>query len=130
MSDRLSKIFKHSDREKLRGFDSIDQPEPDQIYPSLPEPPEAKDSSQKIMKKIQEDAGKTVLKINSLIAEVDNRSSRFQVQTNAKKGSKLFQAMVRVFNEKTTTVTYDHYKRALEKRDQLAKEDADLLRKK
>jgi hypothetical protein len=119
-------------REVLEGFLPIGRPEPEQVLPYVKhevdktETPEAQEKLSEIKDKCES----LILRIAETKEKIDARCSRFEVQTTETKGSQLYQAMYRVFKEKTTTVTYKHYMRALELRDQLGKEDAESLRKK
>ena len=125
-SFRLSK----SDRDQIAGWQGIPKPEPDQILPlAIPrDPSEEEISAAARLANTRSQAEKVLAKISELEQAIDKKCARFKVSSDQGVGSPLFQAMVRVFNERTTTVTYSHYKRALQFRQQLAEEDADTLR--
>lgn len=119
-----------SDREKLTGWLDITRPENEQIYAPevVPKEPPKKPTAAVRLATTKALAARIVTKIDQLKQAVDKKCARFKASSNQGVGSPLFQAMVRVFDERTTTVTYDHYKRALEYRQQLAEEDAAKLR--
>ena len=130
MAEKPSYRLSDQDRQILDGFTEIDRPEPEQLFP-LPaledlQPKEPASGSR--LAKTRDRASQVLDKIDELTQEVDRRCARFKVDGEQDKGSDLFKAMVRVFDQRTTTVTYDHYKRALQYREQLAKEDAANLR--
>jgi hypothetical protein len=129
MSTNKSFRLNQSDRQQLKGWPDIQRPEPEQILPLITQDPEPKkETSAQRLKPIRDRASEIVDKISKLQQAVDDRCSRFKVFSDQGRGSPLFQAMFRVFGEKTTTVTYDHYKRALQYRQQLADEDSERLR--
>jgi len=131
MSDTPSYRLKPSDKSKIKGFEDIHQPEPDQEFLPIPPPPaDQPDPNSKKLKATRSLAQKVLDKIDRLSQEVDGRCGRFSITTTDEKGSPLFQAMVRIFGERTTTITYDHYKRALGYREQLAEEDRKALKSK
>jgi hypothetical protein len=118
-----------NDREKLLGFSEIRQPEPDQLIPTIPvDLEEVETSSEERLTKVRNKAQEMLAKVDELKQRIDERCGRFNVSSEEIKGSPLFQAMVRVFDERTTTVTYSHYKRALQYRQQLALEDAEKVK--
>jgi hypothetical protein len=118
-----------SDRDQLQGWPDIEKPEVEQILPIvIPIAEEKKETSAKRLGDLRNRASEIVNKINELEQAVDEKCGRFKVSSSQGRGSPLFQAMFRVFGEKTTTVTYDHYKRALEYRQQLAEEDSEGLK--
>ncbi len=123
MSDKSFRLNR-SDRDQLQGWPDIEKPEVEQILPLIvPESEPRKQPSAERLGEIRDRASKIVDKVNTLEQALDKKCARFKVSSNQGKGSPLFQAMYRVFGERTTTVTYDHYKRALEYRQQLAEED-------
>lgn len=126
----LSYQLSNPDREKLAGWLDIQKPEPDQVLPLHAtvdlEPKEP--TTVERLNKTRDLAGKVLSKIEELSQRIDDKCARFKVSSDQGVGSPLFQAMVRVFNEKTTTITYDHYKRALQYRQRLAEEDAAKLK--
>ena len=131
MSDTPSYRLKPSDKSKIQGFEDIHQPEPEQeLAPFSASSAEQEDPNSKKLKAVRSLAQDVLDKIDRLSQQVDNRCDRFSITSADEKGSPLFQAMVRVFGERTTTVTYDHYKRALGLREQLAEEDRKVLRSK
>lgn len=126
----LSSRLSQSDREQLTGWRDIPRPEVDQILP-LVSPSEIevkKVSATTRLTKTKSLATKVLDKISKIEQQIDKKCARFKVTSPDGRGSPLFQAMVRVFNERTTTVTYEHYKRALQYRQQLAEEDSAGLR--
>jgi hypothetical protein len=122
--------FTEADRRKLRGWEDILKPEPDQILPlqSLVPPEERPPLAADRLANTRSLAAKVLAKIRELEQKIDERCDRFSASSDQGRGSPLFQAMVRVFNERTTTVTYGHYKRALLLRQKLAEEDARSLK--
>jgi predicted nucleic acid-binding Zn ribbon protein len=129
MTDIASKLLSGTDIDKLRGWDDIVRPEPPQVIPkTIREEVETAVSQSSKNKAIRDKASKVLKRINELQQEIDKKAGKFKVTTTVPPGSPLYQAMVRVFNEKTDTVTYDHYKRALKYREQLAAEDAERLK--
>lgn len=129
-TDSKSNKLSIPDREKLAGWDDIDKPEPDQILPlhiTQELEPTEPDTNERLLS-TRDLASKILAKIDDINQKIDNKCSKFKVSSPDGIGSPLFQAMVRVFNERTTTVTYDHYKRALHYRQQLAREDAERLK--
>jgi hypothetical protein len=130
MTNGVSNRLQTSDRLKIAGWSDIQKPEVEQLSVPIidPDPKEVEPIASERLENTKSQAEKVLDKIAELTEEVDKRCARFKVSSNEDVGSPLFQAMVRVFNEKTTTVTYDHYKRALEIRQQLAEEDAASLR--
>lgn len=126
VSNRLSIL----DREKIAGWTDITKPEPDQILPLFITDPaeEEKLPAAKRLSKTRSLATKILSKIDELTQKIDLKCAKFKVSSDQGVGSPLFQAMVRVFQERTTTVTYNHYKRALQYRQQLAEEDATRLK--
>jgi hypothetical protein len=123
-----SKKLSRADQTFLSGYPDINRIEPDQVYQQAPPviPPEMIKPSEKI-EEVRGRAQQCLIEIKRLEDLIDGRCTRFSVTTE--KNSRLFQAMFRVFGEKTTTVTYNHYKKALELREQLAKEGTEKLRK-
>ena len=129
MADNPSFRFTESDREELAGWVGIERPELEQIYPllTLPRGPESPRAADRLMA-TRDRASEVIAKIDELTQRVDGKCARFNASSDQGRGSPLFQAMVRVFNERTTTITYSHYKRALEYRQQLAAEDSRKMR--
>jgi len=130
MSDKPSYRLTPSDQEKLRGHDEIEQVEEDQIIYVPTKPEEKEPAVGEKVKEVRQQAKNVRDRIDSLSQRVDKRCGHLKVDSGETLGSPLFQAMVRVFDERTTVVTYDHYKRALKKRQQLAEEDAGTLKEK
>lgn len=122
-----SRKLRPTDREILRGGDDIQFFEPDQIFPAE-EIIEEEETSQARLQGIRASAEEVSDKIEELKQKVDARCSRFKVVGTDGRGSRLFQAMVRVFKKRTETVTYNYYKRALELREELAKEQREIVR--
>jgi hypothetical protein len=125
VSYRLSDL----DRTKLEGLDEIVRPDENLLLPhdsSTEE--EIKVSSNDRLKNTKSSANKILDKIDSLSQKIDRKCGRFSVSSNEGRGSPLFQAMVRTFGERTTTITYAHYTRALEYRRLLAQEDTERMR--
>ena len=125
-----SRILSIGDRTKILGWADIEKPEADQIYPFrvIEEKEKKEPTSTERLANTRSMASKVLSKIDEVNKKIDAKCGRFKVSSEQGVGSPLFQAMVRVFNERTTTITYDHYKRALEYRQQLAAEDAANLR--
>jgi len=121
--------FTESDREELAGRVEVSRPEQEQIYPTFiaPKDPESPRPAERLAS-TRSKASEVLAKIDELTQRVDEKCARFKASSSQGKGSPLFQAMVRVFNERTTTITYNHYKRALEYRQQLAAEDSKNMR--
>jgi hypothetical protein len=119
-----------SDREKISGWDDITKPEAEQLQPYIPKEIEidVKPHPTKRLEETKSLANKVINKISSLEQKIDQKCKRFSVASDQGKGSPLFQAMYRIFGERTTTITYSHYKRAIEYRKQLAKEDTEKLK--
>lgn len=131
MANTPSNRLRPSDRERIDGLDVIVQPEiPQLIPPPIVPDTEPEPTSAQRLEDIRASADNLITRINSLIEKVDSRCQGMQISSSEPAGSPLFQAMVRVFGERTTTVTYDHYKRALAIREQLAEEDSAKLREK
>ncbi len=120
-----------SDQIQLSGFNDISKPEPEQVLPSgiNPEQEEDKPTSAQRLSNTKSKAKKVITKIRELEQKIDKKCAKFKVTSEKTVGSDLYQAMIRVFNEKTTTITYNHYKRALDLRRQLAAIDAEKQRK-
>ena len=129
MSDRPTRQLRWGDQETLLRKVEIPFPEEEQLLPPSLEEEEPKPSPVEAARKAREEAISLLGRIKSLSEAIDSRCQRFSVTGSGGKGSPLFQAMVRVFNERTTTVTYSHYVRALELRAKLAAEDARELEK-
>lgn len=132
MSDiNRSNNLSFTDAQTLTGFTDVEYFEPPQLTPAFlpPVTEEIPETTSQRLQKTRDRADGLLKEINRLKNEVDSRCSKFKVTSSDGKGSRLFQAMVRVFGERTTTVTYDHYKRAIELRQKLVEEDADSLRK-
>ncbi len=125
-----SYILSASDRNKLSGWEDIRKPEPDQIIPVVSSEliEEVEPTASERLSKTRSLASKVVDKIDELSQKIDKKCSKFKVSSSQGVGSPLFQAMVRVFDEKTTTITYEHYKKALKYRQELAEEDSAKLR--
>lgn len=131
MTDIPSKPLSRGDRKDLSGYEDVVRQEPDQIYPptlavKLPDPPTPRDRSSLLREKAED----LIARIKAAKDEIDRRCSHLATATGEPVGSTLYQAMWRVFQERTTTITYDHYKRALELQQKLASEDAQILRSK
>jgi len=129
--NKVSPVLTFSDKKKLIGWSDITAPEPDQIFDtSLQKAPEEEVTSSTIdrLSTTKSLAEKIIGEISKLEQKIDSRCARFRVSSQDGKGSTLYQAMFRIFGEKTTEISYDHYKRALEYRDQLAKEDAERIK--
>jgi len=130
MSDKPSNRLSVVDRELLAGFVEITKPEPEQILPigdSAPPEPKVPTIKSKLPK-ITSLAQEVLIEIEKKKQQVDSRCANFTVSISEGVGSPLFQAMSRTFQERTTTITYDHYKRALKLRQKLADEDKEVLR--
>ena len=127
--NKPSRLISNEDKETLRGWENIYRPEPDQIYPvHIPETSDIKTPSQRL-KQTRVNADDLLNKINELQNKIDQRCSHLSISTSETVGSPLFQAMVRVFNKRTTNIKYEDYKRALELRQQLIEEDKQELKK-
>jgi hypothetical protein len=126
----VSEQLSNSDKALLAGFPDIQQEEPEQIFP---EPvvliEEKKVGATQRLTNTRSFAKKILDRIKEQEQLIDRKCSRFKVATNEERGSPLFQAMVRVFEERTTTITYDHYKKAIELRARLVEEDSETLKK-
>lgn len=129
MAENSSKKLDRDDRRKLSGYSDITWTEPDQIYPpTLLLKPEEPPTPAKKADSLKEEASGLLSRINALKEKIDRKCSHLQVATEEGAGSALYQAMWRVFAQRTTTITYDHYKRAIELNQKLAKEDAAELK--
>jgi uncharacterized protein YabN with tetrapyrrole methylase and pyrophosphatase domain len=130
MTDRSNKL-KSSDREKLSDWRDVEKFEPEQILPAFIKEPDIlkKQAASERLSEVRNLAEDINKKANALKQEIDKRCAHISASFDAEPGSPLFQAMIRVFNERTNTVTYEHYKRALRYREQLAKEDGEKLKK-
>lgn len=117
-----------SDERLLQGFKDVVYEEPEQIIPV------DVDQASKISKeeqntidlnKIRDDAGKILNKIETLRNEIDAKCKDLSVTVveGEESDNELLKAMWRVFKQRTTTISYQHYKKALELREQLARED-------
>ena len=123
-----------SDERLLKGFDDIVVQEQEQILPSFgSSEKQVSEEEQNIidLRDIKMRAEALLQKIKETKEEIDNRCKDLSVKVVEGEDSDddLLKAMYRVFKERTTTITYTHYKRALELREQLAKEDEMLLRR-
>jgi predicted nuclease with TOPRIM domain len=131
MSDPVVKDLSPIDEDILKGFEDPLETELEQIIPSYqvrePEVDEGEENVKKV-NGVRDQANEVLNKIEEIKADIDERCSHLEVKTTEVAGSALAQAMWRVFREKTTTVTYDHYKKAIELREQLAREDQEGLR--
>jgi len=127
---RISNRLQTSDKEKLSGWSDVPKPEVEQLDLPVVDPSKepVEPTATERLNNTRSRAQQILNKIDKLVQKVDQRCNRFKVSSEEVVGSPLFQAMVRVFNERTTTVTYDHYKKALEYRQQLADEDGATLR--
>lgn len=129
MSDETSRHLSRSDREIL--FENLDIAfeEREQIFQEVPPTPvDPAETARENLQNIREQAEEVLSRVEELKQKVDRKGKRFSVSTNQPRGSSLYKAMVRLFGKRTTEVTYDDYKRALEMRTQLSKEDAEILR--
>jgi hypothetical protein len=130
IKDDVSNQLRTSDKEKIIGWGDISRPEVEQldVLTKGPKPEVAEPTASKRLDKTKSQAQRILNRIDGLTQEIDRRCARFKVSSKEDVGSSLFQAMTRVFGERTTEITYDHYKRALEYRQQLAEEDTAKLR--
>jgi len=128
-----SKNLSQDSIDLLRGAPEISYIEPEQIYQAPPldiSVPNTTINQRDRLNDIVDSVDVLLKRISSLKSELDTRCKKFSASASGSKGSPLYQAMFRVFNEKTETVTYDHYKRALDIRKTLAEEDAKELKAK
>ncbi len=135
MTDQsISRPLSFLDQKTLEGLPDISYYEPDQLRPAFPEPPsvtgQVPESTADRLRSTYDRASTVSGRIERLKAKIDDRCSRFVVASQDGKGSRLYQAMNRLFGKKTTTVTYEDYRAALLLRQQLAEEDARDLRSK
>jgi hypothetical protein len=115
-----------SDEVILRGYDDVIREEPEQLnlpFPSEESEEDKEESTFKYKSDVRQKAVDFLDQIKEMANRLDRKCAHLKVATNEEKGSDLYKAMRRVFQESTTTVTYDHYKRALAIRKQLVKED-------
>jgi len=129
--NKVSSVLTFSDKKKLIGWLDITAPEPDQIFDTSPKKVVEEEISSNATERLSATkslAEKIVEKMSKLEQKIDSRCARFRVSSQDGKGSTLYQAMFRVFGEKRTDISYDHYKRALEYRNQLAKDDAERIK--
>ncbi len=121
-----------SDERILKGFEDPIQEEEEQIIPISIQvsvkTPEEKNVDD--LKEIKNRAEVLLERISSLQKEIDSRCKDLSVTVIEEESSDndLLKAMWRVFKEKTKTVTYKHYTKALELRERLAKEDEGRLK--
>jgi len=130
MSDNPSHRLSAEDRRKLSGLGEIEKYEPPQVLPDIrPEDVIEQEPTASIrLQRTRESAVRVEDRIAELTQRVDERCSAFFADTGEEVGSPLYQAMVRVFGERTTTISYEHYRRAIEHRGELALEDEERLR--
>jgi hypothetical protein len=113
----------------LERFTDVPRYEPEQILPLVVPEQEMTITATQRIDRVGEKARSLLEKIARVEGMIDERCARFKVTGDGGKGSRLFQAMVRVFNERTTTVTYSHYARAVGMRQQLLQQKAAEIRK-
>jgi len=128
MTDRKipSKELSARDERLLKGYDDIVHEEPDQVIPPVLSESARKEKTEKTRQKlvdIKDKAFQVLNEIEKSKSLVDERCKDLKAVTNEALGTSLAQAMYRLFGEHTTTITYEHYKRALNIRTQLARED-------
>jgi len=128
MTSQYSRDLTPEERRLISGRNELYREEPEQILP-IPIREEEKIVPKKELTDIKQTAEDMKSKIKELLDKTDKRCAGLSVETQEEIGSRLFQAMVRVFGERTTTITYDHYKKALEYREQLAQEEIEVLKK-
>jgi hypothetical protein len=132
MADVPSKDLSLEDEKTLAGFDDPYWPEPSQIAGSAARArmdQEVPETLRKRASRLRMEAEDLIGKIDATKKKVDDRCKHLVASTGEPRGSRLFQAMWRVFGKRTTVVTYEHYKKALLLRQQLAEEDAERERK-
>lgn len=124
-----------SDERILRGFEDPALEEEEQIIPPIlgTAKKSEEDQNKEGLIDIKNRAAAILKRIDGLKKEIDARCENLNVnviEENEEDGdNELLQAMWRVFKEKTTVITYNHYKKALELRAQLARDDEERLKK-
>jgi len=124
---RGSKELSLNDKDIIFGFSDVEEDEVEQLFPTATLVENVKtgeDITNERLDEWQRRSNNILERIDKAIATIDKRCDRFQVASKEEVGSPLFQSMVRVFDERTTTIKYSHYKRALALRTQLAAEDS------
>lgn len=119
----VSKNISYDDQKRIDGFSDIQYPEPEQfLFSHLVDGEAPPQESQDRLKQLKERAGEVLDRINNITEKIDSRCKRFSITYPEKEGSRLWQAMFRLFGKGTNTVTYEDYIKALELREQRSKE--------
>jgi len=127
MSDD-SKLLTEDEKARLYRWTELHRPEPEQVLPgrivnNVFEEEETDLPLEEAAADLRVQSFELIEELDSICRRIDERCSRFSVASTERVGSPLFQAMARIFQERTTVVTYDHYKRALEMRERLISDE-------
>lgn len=115
----------------IKGFDDPYPEEPEQLIPPTPvNPPLKTEEEEKVdeLRQLKQDCLDLIADFKEMIKEVDKRCAGLEVKTGESLDSSLAQSMYRTFGVRSTVITYDQYKKALELQSQLSAEDREKLR--